>query len=99
MAGRAEPDASRAEAGFRGAEATFREVGLVFPLAVTRLEHAERLAAVGQSADARPLLDEARETFERLGALPWLERTMELPSEGPIVSSAATPAGEAAAST
>ncbi len=94
-----ESDASRAEAGFRRAEALFRECGLVFPLAITQLEHAERLAAVGRSVDARPLLDEARETFERLGALPWVERTLELPSEGPVGSSAATPAGEAAAST
>jgi len=88
-----EPDDSRAEAGFRRAEAIFRELGLVFPLAVAQLEHAERLAAVGRSADARPLLEEARETFERLEALPWAERTLEVPSEAP--SAAAAPAGDA----
>jgi class 3 adenylate cyclase/tetratricopeptide (TPR) repeat protein len=71
-----EPDASRAEASFRRAEAIFGELGLVFPLAVTQLEHAERLAAAGRSADARPLLEEARETFERLEASPWVERTL-----------------------
>jgi len=94
-----EPDTSRAEAGFRRAQAAFRELGLVFPLAVTQLEHAERLTAAGRSADAGPLLESARETFESLGALPWMERTLEVPSEGPVVSSAAAPAGEAAAST
>jgi tetratricopeptide (TPR) repeat protein len=77
-----ETDASRAEAGFRRAETTFREIGLVFPLAVTQLEHAERLAAVGRSTDAQPLLEGARETFERLEALPWLERALEIGSEG-----------------
>ena len=94
-----EPDVPRAEAGFRRAEQVFGELGLVFPLAVTQLEHAERLAAVGRAAHAQPLLDDARDTFERLGALPWAERTLDLPAEGPIVSSTATPAGEAAAST
>jgi class 3 adenylate cyclase/tetratricopeptide (TPR) repeat protein len=85
-----EPDASRADAGFRRAETTFRELGLVFPLAVTQLEHAERLVAEGRAASAGPLLEEARETFERLGALPWVERTIE-------ASAAATPGAAPAA--
>ena len=80
-----EPDASRADARFRRAEALFRESGLVFPLAVTQLEDAERLVAAGRSADAGPLLDEARETFERLEASPWVERTLRTqPEERPL---------------
>jgi hypothetical protein len=46
----------------------------VFNLAVTRLEHAERLLAEGRALDAEPLLREAREGFEQLQAAPWIER-------------------------
>jgi class 3 adenylate cyclase/tetratricopeptide (TPR) repeat protein len=76
-----EPDTSLANAAFRRAETDFRELGLVFPLAVTQLEHAERLAGAGQFGDAAPLLDEAREAFRRLEALPWVERTHEARAE------------------
>jgi hypothetical protein len=38
------------------------------------LEHGEWLAQSGQSEEAEPLLTEAKEIFERLGAAPWLER-------------------------
>jgi hypothetical protein len=38
------------------------------------LEHGEWLAQSRQSEEAEPLLTEAREIFERLGAKPWLER-------------------------
>jgi hypothetical protein len=41
---------------------------------VVQLEHAELLAATGRSEDSGPLVAEARETFERLRATPWLER-------------------------
>jgi class 3 adenylate cyclase/tetratricopeptide (TPR) repeat protein len=79
------PDASAAEAGFQRAEAAFRELGLVFALAVTQLEHAERLAAADRSAEAQPLLEETRETFERLEALPWVKRTLRAqPEEQPL---------------
>jgi hypothetical protein len=76
-----EPDVSRAEADFRRAEKIFRECGLAFPLALTQLEHAERLAAEGRSGDRQALLDEARETFERLEALFWVERTLAVGSQ------------------
>ena len=45
-----------------------------FYLAVVQLEHAELLASLGRSDECGPLLAEARETFERLRATPWLER-------------------------
>jgi hypothetical protein len=38
------------------------------------IEHAELLAQEGRAGEAEPLLREARETFERLRATPWLER-------------------------
>lgn len=63
-----------AEQGFKTAEAIFREHGLVFRLAVTQLEHGDWLVAQGRSGDADGLLREARETFERLQAAPYLAR-------------------------
>jgi hypothetical protein len=62
------------EARFKTAASLFREYGIPFWLAVTRLEHAELLRVRGPADEAASLLDEAREIFERLGAAPWLER-------------------------
>jgi hypothetical protein len=62
------------EAGFERAAARFRELEMPFWLAVTELEHAERLAERGAATEAEPLLAEAAQIFERLGAKPWLER-------------------------
>jgi hypothetical protein len=45
-----------------------------FWLAVTLLEHGEWLVGQNPGADAEPLVHEARELFEGLGARPWLER-------------------------
>jgi predicted ATPase/class 3 adenylate cyclase len=52
-----------------------RELELPFWLAVVLLEHGELLVEQGRPGEAAPLLEEARETFERLEAAPWLERT------------------------
>jgi hypothetical protein len=46
----------------------------VFRHAVTLLEHAEWLVGQERRAEARPLLDQAREAFEQLRAMPWMER-------------------------
>jgi predicted ATPase/class 3 adenylate cyclase len=62
------------DGNFRSAAALFTEFGFGFYLAVTQLEHAEWLAAQGRPREAEPLLAEARATFERLEARPWLER-------------------------
>jgi predicted ATPase/class 3 adenylate cyclase len=67
-------DHATAHAGFLAAADIFREVEMPFDLAVVRLEHAEWLTASGRSEEADPLLHEARSTFERLRATPWLER-------------------------
>jgi predicted ATPase/class 3 adenylate cyclase len=64
----------RADERFRAAGALFREFGFVFYEAVTQLEHAEWLTGQGHNDDADALLAEARLTFERLEAAPWLER-------------------------
>jgi hypothetical protein len=66
------------ERGFNDAEAIFDEIGAIFDLAVVRLEHAEWLAGRGEPERAHELLDQARETFERLRAKPWLERADKL---------------------
>ena len=60
------------------AERLFEEAEMPFYVAVTRLERAENLLAEDRGSEARPLLDEARETFEELRARPWLERVDRL---------------------
>jgi hypothetical protein len=68
-------DDPAADASFTAAAAQLRALELPFHLAVVLLEHGEWLTAQGRRGDAEPFLAEARETFERLGAKPWLERT------------------------
>jgi predicted ATPase/class 3 adenylate cyclase len=63
-----------ADRHFTAATAQLRGIELPFHLAVVQLEHGEWLTARGQPDDAQPLLAEARDTFERLEAVPWLER-------------------------
>jgi len=62
------------EEGFKAAAAIFREREIPFWLAVTLLEHGEWLVQQERLDDAEPLLAEAREIFEGLQAIPWLER-------------------------
>jgi class 3 adenylate cyclase/tetratricopeptide (TPR) repeat protein len=64
----------KAERGFATAASIFREYGMPFYLAVTLTEHSEWLAGEDRAEEAEPLLAEARATFERLGATPWLGR-------------------------
>jgi class 3 adenylate cyclase/tetratricopeptide (TPR) repeat protein len=67
-------DAAAVQPAFLEAEATFSQLGMPFPLAVVRLEHAEWLVANGRSSEATPMLSEARQVFERLRARPWVDR-------------------------
>jgi class 3 adenylate cyclase/tetratricopeptide (TPR) repeat protein len=67
-------DPTHVEAGFKRAAGMLRELETPFWMAVTLLEHGEWLVRQERSEDAKPLLDEAREIFERLQAVPWLER-------------------------
>ncbi|OFW71892.1 MAG: hypothetical protein A2Y55_11080 [Actinobacteria bacterium RBG_16_68_12] len=59
---------------FKAAAGLLREIGMPFELAVVLLEHGEWLVSTDSSGEAGPLLKEAGETFERLGAAPYLER-------------------------
>ena len=59
----------------RTATSLCREFALEFYAAVTQLEHAEWLSEQNRSTEAQPMLDEARRTFEQLGAAPWTART------------------------
>jgi predicted ATPase/class 3 adenylate cyclase len=70
-----------AERGFATAASIFREYGMPFYLAVTLTEQAERLIASDRVSEAHPLILEARETFERLGAEPWLARLQSVDAE------------------
>ncbi len=62
------------ESRFARAAESFVELGMSFWLAVTQLEHGEWLAHQGRGSEAAALLADARDTFERLEARPWLER-------------------------
>jgi tetratricopeptide (TPR) repeat protein len=63
-----------ADRHFRTATVQLRALELPFYLAVVQLEYGEWLMARGRPDDAQPLVAEARDTFERLEAAPWLER-------------------------
>jgi tetratricopeptide (TPR) repeat protein len=78
----ARDDAESAERAFRAAAALTREIELPFWLAVTELEHAEWLVEQGRPQEAKPLLVEARETFGRLGATPWIDRAAQASPAG-----------------
>ncbi len=67
-------DSPGADAEFTAAASGLRRLELPFHLAVVLLEHGEWLVARSRPGDAAPLLAESRETFERLGAHPWLDR-------------------------
>jgi tetratricopeptide (TPR) repeat protein len=75
-------ESRKAERGFAAAASTFREFGMPFWLAIILTEQGEWLVSEGRPAEAEPLLAEARETFERLQAKPWLER-VETAEAGP----------------
>jgi class 3 adenylate cyclase/tetratricopeptide (TPR) repeat protein len=59
---------------FGSAAAIFEERSMRFWLAITRLDWGEWLMGQGREDEARPLLEQARDTFQRLGAAPSLER-------------------------
>jgi hypothetical protein len=70
-----------ADAGFASAERLLREIESAFHLAVVQLDHAKWFLASGRPDEARTLLDEARETFERLHAAPWLATVERVAAE------------------
>ena len=70
-------DLNEADRLFRRAGGLFRELAFPFYLAVILLERGEWLMTQDRGEEAQPLLAEARETFERLQAKPWLERAAQ----------------------
>jgi len=78
-------DTDQVEAGFKGAAGLFREMAAPFHMAVAMLELSEWLEAQGRGVEASPMVEEAREIFERLDARPWLERLGAAASEPSIV--------------
>jgi hypothetical protein len=70
--------AEEVEPGFKAAAGLLRELGTPFLLAQTLFEHGEWLVGQERLVDARPLLEEASATFERLGAVPSLERAQRV---------------------
>jgi tetratricopeptide (TPR) repeat protein len=72
-------DTELVEPGYKIAIGMFRELETPFWLAVALLDYGAWLAGVDRPEDAKPLLDEARETFERLRAIPWIKRTDVVP--------------------
>jgi tetratricopeptide (TPR) repeat protein len=67
-------DVGAAEERLATAVRELDEIEAPFNLAQVQLEHAQILTAAGREDEAAPLLAEARATFARLGAAPWLER-------------------------
>jgi tetratricopeptide (TPR) repeat protein len=67
-------DHTTVEPGFRTAAGLLRAFNLTFYLAVTQLEYGEWLIQQERTSEAVPLLGEARTTFDRLQASPWLGR-------------------------
>jgi class 3 adenylate cyclase/tetratricopeptide (TPR) repeat protein len=68
---------------YRTAETLFADYGFLFYRAATEVHHAEWLTVQGRADDADLLVSQARETFERLEATPWLERLAALQSTPP----------------
>ena len=69
------------EADFRAAEKAHAAYGAPFLLARTRHELAAWLISQGRGDEAAPLAEQARETYERLGARPHLEAVAALERE------------------
>jgi class 3 adenylate cyclase/tetratricopeptide (TPR) repeat protein len=72
--GRLAGDDPVADRHFTAAAGQLRALELPFYLAVVQLEHGEWLVRQGRHTDAGPFLAEARNTFERLHATPWVQR-------------------------
>ncbi len=80
--------AEEAEAGFKQSTGAFRELQLPFQMAITLADHGKLLASLGRSEEAEPLLTEAREVFEQLGATPRLEGVQRVSVAGaPVAAS------------
>ncbi len=82
-------DAAAVESASKRAIGGFREVAMPFWTSVTSYEFGAWLTQQGRGDEARPYFDEARASFERLGARPWLDR---LEAIAPSAVDVSTPA-------
>lgn len=71
---RDDPQASDVESGLRTAIEVYERWGSTVRVARTRGELASALVAQGRHEEAAPLLEQARATFEQLGAATWLQQ-------------------------
>ncbi|HET7355037.1 MAG TPA: AAA family ATPase, partial [Nocardioidaceae bacterium] len=71
------PDAPEVEAGLRAAIDVYQRWGSKVRVARTRADLAEALVAQGRHEEAAPLLEQARATYEQLGATTWLQQLQE----------------------
>lgn len=67
-------EVAKAEPAFKSSTGMLRELAMPYWLAVGLAEHGEWLVQQGRTDDAKPLPDEAREIFDRLGTRAWPER-------------------------
>lgn len=74
-------EADMVELSFTAAIAGFGDLSMPFHVALAKLELGEWLVEEGRPDDAADLLAEGRETFERLRALPSLERVERVERE------------------
>jgi class 3 adenylate cyclase/tetratricopeptide (TPR) repeat protein len=72
-----------AERELGAAERLFAGQGMVFGVARTQLELAELLAGRDRLEEADALAARARETFEQLGAVPWIARAQAVSAAAP----------------
>ena len=70
-----DPSSPDIEAGLRRAIEIYGRWGSAVRVARTRADLASWLAGQGRDAEAAPLLDQARATFEQIGATAWLAAT------------------------
>jgi tetratricopeptide (TPR) repeat protein len=75
-----------AAAGFAAAADIFRQLEMPFDRALVLLEHAEWLAGENRAEETAALAAEAREIFERLRAVPYIDRLDLLPVEAAITA-------------
>jgi ATP/maltotriose-dependent transcriptional regulator MalT len=70
-------DADDAIAAFEASIAAFEDARMRFEAARSRLSLGERLRRDRRRLDARPVLQEALDAFERMGARPWAARARD----------------------
>ncbi len=79
-------DENAAADAFAEALAAARNVGYAGHLAPVLADYGAWLAESGRQEEAEPLLDEAQELFERMGAKRWLDHIASVRERAPVLS-------------